>query len=258
MRIDELHANRQAQNRQTLRDLAKYAHTLEFARKMEEAQRVLYQFLERCHTPVVSCGGGKDGTAVLLLAANMDPDIRVVCANPPNPLPDREDHLHNLKHFMRCTWDDVSYPWDVDAVLDGEKPYPNKLKVRRLSQWAAENGVDGVIFGLRNAESKARALNFAQNGHIYTTRAGLRCQPLARWTWRDVICLSLLWDAPINPVYTKMDGISNLDHLHDGTWWPHGTQDRAAWMRRYYPDFYPLYLAAQKVEGQKEYIPCTY
>lgn len=58
---------------------------------------------------------------------------------------------------------------------------------------------------------------------------------------QDSLCLAMLFDAPINPVYIKMDGIGNMEHLHDGTWWPHGKNDREGWMKKHYPDYFDLY-----------------
>ena len=36
---------------------------------------------------------------------------------------------------------------------------------------------------------------------------------------RGRLCIGLATGYPINPVYEKMEGIFNLDRLHDGTWW---------------------------------------
>lgn len=225
---------------------------------MDDAVRAIAQFLEICKYPVVSCGGGKDGTAIALLVKRLGGSVPIVCADPPNPLPDREAHKDELKRFLGVPWFSVPYPWDVDAVLNGKEAYPNGLKMRALSEWQQKHGVDGVVFGIRTAESRARKINLAKNGMTYKVGDGLRCQPIARWSAYDSICLAMHMDAPINPVYWKLGGIGNVEQLHDGTWWPHGFCDRLGWMRRYYPEYAGKYERALQIQGNKEFSECRY
>jgi len=247
MQISEIHEMQKANNAARLRDLEKYAHTIEFQRRVDQSLDLLATFLQHCNNPVISCGGGKDGTAVALLSRLLGADTPIICANPPNPLPDREEHKENLKHWLNREWIDVPYNWDVDLVISGAEKYPEGLKMRTLSKFQKDHGIDGVVFGIRAAESRKREINLAMRGEIYETPNGARCQPIVRWRAEDSLCLALLMDAPINPVYIKMDGAGSLEQLHDGTWWPHGMENRSGWMRRYYPDYYDLYEAALKI-----------
>lgn len=248
MLINQLHDIQAAKNATKLTDLEKYARTIDFRRKLDHSLKVLSAFLEHTENPVVSCGGGKDGTAVALLVQMLGANMPVICANPPNPLPDREEHKRNLKKWLGVPWHDIDYSWDITSVLDGQEKYPDGLKIKRLSEYQREHQFDGVIFGIRAAESRARSINLAIHGEIYRITDGMRCQPISKWTAKDSLCLALLMDAPINPVYQKMDGISDLEYLHDGTWWPHGKEDKRGWIKRYYPDFYDLYLKAEKIK----------
>ena len=68
MRFDQIAAMADQKNMETLLDFKKFSKTLEFGRKVDEAMRALDVFFETCENPAVSCGGGKDGTAVALLA----------------------------------------------------------------------------------------------------------------------------------------------------------------------------------------------
>lgn len=257
MLISQLQARAQAQCDNKLTDLVKYSKTLEFQRKIKHSLLVLSTFLEHTNRPLISCGGGKDGTAVALLAHILGAKVPIICANPPNPLPDRETHKDILKKWLGMTWIDLDYPWDVQAVLDGRQRYPDGLKMKRLSEYQKENHFDGVIFGIRAAESRGRAINLALRGEVYETPEGARCQPIARWTARDSLCLALLLDAPINPVYHKMDGCGDLEYLHDGTWWPHGAEDKGGWIRHYYPDYYDLYRQAERI-GEGQILECRF
>lgn len=257
MLIGDILSQSDAKNCETLSDIKKYAYTLEFRRKLDHALDVLDTFLNRAKNPIISCGGGKDGTAVALLAQMLGACVPIICANPPNPLPDREIHKKVLKQWLGQKWIDVGYPWNVDGVLSGVERYPAGLKMNILSKYQHEHGIDGVIFGIRAAESKARKMNLAIHGEIYKTKDGDRCQPIAKWDAKDSLCIAMMMDAPINSVYIKMDGIGNMEQLHDGTWWPHGTEDRTNWFRRYYPDYYELYEAARKIGDGKDYV-CRY
>lgn len=207
-------------------------------------QRYIYKYFvahKISKMPAFICfgGGGKDGTAVLILAQMIKPDILVICADPPNPLPDRQEHIDNCTHsgiinnIIR-----VPYDWDVQAVLSGIIKYPDGLKMRLLHEQQKISNIDGIIWGCRNSESRTRQINFANNGYIYQVADGTyRCQPIAKWTPEEALALALATGYPINPVYAKMDGIYNLDDLHDGTWWPHGYDDtKQFWIKKYYPE----------------------
>ena len=219
----------------------------QFQRKLDHSIRVIDAFLHNVDNPMISCGGGKDGTAVALLAKLVGAHVNIICANPPNPLPDREAHKNELRKWLGERWIDLPYNWDVNAVLSGQKPYPKYLKNRTLSDYQERNNIDGILFGIRAAESKSRQINLALHGEIYEMGAGKRCQPIAKWNAEDSLCLALLMDAPINPIYFKLDGTGGMEQLHDGTWWPHGLEDRSGWMRRYYPDYANQYEKALMV-----------
>ncbi len=252
MFINDVHAKSHQDKQYCLKDLQKYAKTIQFRRKLDHSCKVLDAFLCNTKNPVISCGGGKDGTAIALLAKLIGAHVPIVCANPPNPLPDRETHIKNLKQWLPEQWTDISYDWDVESVLSGRKEYPEGLKMRVLSEYQEQEAIDGVIFGIRARESRKREINLAAHGEIYKSKSGMRCQPIARWTAEESLCLALLMDAPINPVYIKMDGCGNLEQLHDGTWWAHGLQDKSGWIKRYYPDYYDLYEQSIKVGASKE------
>lgn len=248
MRISEINSNSDERNAQKLMDIAKYAHTIEFQRKLDASKRTLEKFFEMTNNPAISCGGGKDGTAIALLAKLIGADVPYLMANPPNPLPDRQTHNEQLIKWLGGKWHIIDYDWNVDNVLTGKERYPDALKIKRLSDFQQEKKFDGIVLGIRSAEAEYRAINLAMRGEIYQAKIGWRCQPIARWRAEDSLCLALLMDAPINPVYVKMNGCGGMEQLHDGTWWPHGKNDRLGWMRRYYPDYADMYEKALLVK----------
>ena len=252
MKLEDIKREEEEKNVATLNDCLKLSRTLTFKHKVNNALHTLDDFFEITSNPEVSCGGGKDGTAIAILAKTINPDAKIICANPPNPLPDRTKHVENLKQYLNMNWNDIYYPWDVEEVLNGTSQYPEGLKMKLLRQWQLENNIDGVIFGIRAAESRGREINYSKYGKIYKTSQGLRCQPIAEWKAEDSICLALLFDAPVNPVYEKMQGVGDKEQLHDGTWWPHGAGDRSGWIKKYYPEHYEDYVKALRVYNGKK------
>lgn len=241
-----------------IQDCIKHSRTLAFKRKYEKALKRVETFLERAKNPVISCGGGKDSTAVSIIARNVCPNIQIVCADPPNPLSDRESHVQNLLAWLGEPFIRIPYTWDVNAVLKGEKNYPEGLKMRTLQQWHKDKGIDGVILGLRKAESNTRRRNFEHRGYIYAVQNGWRCQPIADMSAAEVLCVALLHDAPVNPVYTKQTGDINFEHIRDGTWWPHGFVDNSAWVRQYYPEHYESHALASIVYNAHKSRVCEF
>lgn len=235
-----------------LTDCVKLAGTRVFKNKVFEALNVIEYFFNITKRPAVSFGGGKDGTAVLILAQMIDPNVPILTADPPNPLPDREGHIKTCEKEFCKNIIHVPYNWNVDKVLNLEEKYPDGLKQEMLREAQKLEGIDGIIWGCRNSESRSRAINFHKNGYVYQCADGTwRCQPIAKWTAEDAFALALATGYPINPVYKKMEGVYNLDNLHDGTWWPHGEDDKASWLKKYYPDYCDKYLRAIMVADRR-------
>ncbi len=254
MRINDI-----SSNGFKLSDCCKLIATLDFRRKHDEALRIIEYFLTLSKHPAVSCGGGKDGTAALILAQEINPKIDVICADPPNPLDGRDKHLAELFAIANTNVIRISYNWDVEAVLRGEQPYPEGLKMRMLAEAQKEREIDGIIWGCRNSESNARTINFCRNGYIYQVADGTwRCQPIAKWSAMDVIALAMATGYPINPLYEKLDGIPSIDNIHDGTWYPHGKGDEKQWwIKKYYPQHYEDYLRALKLP-KGSFVECRF
>lgn len=242
----------------TIQECSKFAHTLSFKRKCEAAKHRIEAFLSKVKNPILSCGGGKDSTAMAVLCRQVAPDIPIVCADPPNPLSDRKTHVEDLFSWLGGSIYRVSYDWNVQAVLEHEAQYPEGLKQRILSAWHKDKGIDGVVFGIRTAESRVRRLLIRSRGFVYQNKGGgWRCCPIADMTAQEALCVALLYDAPINPVYTKQKGACNLERIRDGTWWPHGMDD-SLWIKEYYPEHYEDYLRALSVYDVKKSIVCSY
>ena len=249
------------QPKKPLSHLKAVAGTIQFQQKVFEAQKSIERLMKLSNRPIISCGGGKDSTAIAILAKSVNPDTYVICANPPNPLPDREPHNSELKKYLGGTWIDLPYDWDVDAVLDGDNPYPAGLKMKLLKEFQSDNEIDGIVMGVRAAESKGRLINYRIRGDLYKVDDGWRCTPIVTFTAEESLAVALLHDAPINPVYEKTHLAPNYEYLRDGTWWCHSTQYADAvggWVKHYYPDYYNKYMASVAIQGNAKSRVCTY
>ena len=151
-------------------------------------------------------------------------------------------------------WRVVPYPWDVDAVLEGDEDYPVMLKVRLLEQQMAADGIDGIALGIRAAESKSRTVALRTRGLLYWAkkRQAWTCAPLAWWTAEEVVGYILARDAvPLNPVYHKLTAAPPLDYLRDGTWYPREVSDADGyreWLAMHYADCIPSYDQALEIQ----------
>jgi len=240
----------------SLINMGSWTRTLAFRRKLDQSIRAIEEWRGRCSRPIVSVSGGKDSTLLLLLCRQVDPDIIALRADPPNPLPDRQAHVDELKRAMGGSWSTVDYPWDVDAVLARDERYPARLKIRALQTEAASLGADGVAIGIRAAESRERRISCYQRGLVYRVASGrLRCTPLAWWTAEEVIGALVSQDAaPLNPVYrrTHLMPRGRVESLRDGTWWPHiDPADHRPWLAYHYPELIEQYDRAVFVHRQR-------
>jgi 3'-phosphoadenosine 5'-phosphosulfate sulfotransferase (PAPS reductase)/FAD synthetase len=227
--------------------------TIDWHRRVEIACRDIDRWLEKCRAPIVSCSGGKDSTVLLALCRERRPDIPVIRADPPNPLPERAEHVHHLQDAAAGEWHVVPYPWDVEAVLEGRARYPANLKIRQLQSAQKSLNVDGVALGIRAAESAQRRRILRARGTVYQLKDGSwRCCPLAWWSAEDVLGYLLrLNSLPLNPVYRHTERMpeGNLEWLRDGTWWPHGLypEQNRPWMELHYPDVVGLFDRALRI-----------
>ena len=230
---------------------AGYAGTRHHARLLGQSRAAIRDWLARCKRPVVSVSGGKDSVLLLALVREQDPTVPAIRADPPNPLPDRAEHVDNVVTWFGGRWIIVDYPWDVEAVLRGDAPYPTR-KVPALLAAQRTANVDGVAIGIRAAESSARTITIRHRGLVTLRTDGIwSCRPLGWWSALDVLAEIERRDLPLNPVYTHLDGLGrvDMDHVRDGTWWPHGMypEQRSDWMRRYYPEVWPSFDRALRL-----------
>ena len=250
MRFDELKNKQKVLSEKRINDLIALGKTQMFQNKIDESLRDIEMFLVLSKKPAISCGGGKDSTASVVLVNQVDPSIPIYCANYVDPLPGRDEHIEKLKKVFPNKWNDVKYWWDIEAFLLGRLEYPAGLKMRLIDEAMKKDNVDGVIMGIRMKESMVRRITGYKKGSVYQIADGSwRCCPVLRWTAEETLCLLLLFNIPIHPVYYQNLGVTNLEHLRDGTWNGMDFTDKygyGEWLKYYHPEYYEKFKQGER------------
>lgn len=220
-------------------------------RRVERARAIVRDWLSQCRAPYIACSGGKDSVAMLHLiqCASAEP-TPVLWHDSGVEWPGVEQVFARLKdrqlvpalHVVRPKHDVIELK---RRQLAGEISAASKDRLALFAPLAAAvraAGYDAAAVGLRQEESRARAVDRATHGPIYRRRDGiLRCLPLADWTWRDVFAYSVTHRLPLHPIYSA----PLLDLEHRGrirlSWWlstDHWRHGEIAWVRDNYPDIY--------------------
>ncbi len=178
--------------------------------------------------PYVAWSGGKDSQVVLDLARRIDPAMPAIWSD--DELEHEETVVHVLAvpgtvHVLKragalspdagwfMAWADEPY-W---------RPMPPGVPARETySQvWAARQGFDAVVLGLRAGESSTRSQHLRADRLLYRPRFALeaaalgrsdgrgawRCHPIARWSDDDVWAYIAARGLPHNPVYDRLAGV---------------------------------------------------
>lgn len=243
MRLSEL-------QQEPMEDLRAWSSTAEFRSKLARASEVIRAWLQSASRPAISCGGGKDSTAVALLVRAERRDVPIFCAHPPNPMPDRAEHINRLCKYLGEPWINVPYPWNVESVLEGREAYPHLLKIRALTAAMDSCGIDSVAMGIRERESQSRRILAATRGELYRRKNGVVCLPVLRWKAEETLGFAMSIGAPVHPVYKKKHLMPSYEVLRDGTWWPHGlalSRGYRAWLNWHYPSVVESYDRAALV-----------
>jgi 3'-phosphoadenosine 5'-phosphosulfate sulfotransferase (PAPS reductase)/FAD synthetase len=230
--------------------------TLEFKAAVGKAKRLIDRLAVETERPAIMWSGGKDSTAMAHLAV-----VGV-----------------GLKAPVFSEKDDLDYPGELDYVNSNGAAWGADLRVVvpevSPKQWitshsheigvcwdmhsraaqmskecfysvieSASSAHDGIMLGLRAAESRARTVNRAAHGAMYRKRNGqVVCCPLADWSGLDVF--AYLESNGVEPfmVY-RCIAFSNIRDPWNvrKSWWIPGDNARhggVSWLRHYYPGLY--------------------
>lgn len=204
----------------------------------------------------VSWSGGKDSTAVALLATAIHPNVPLAHFDAGLDMPETRPYMGRLA--AERGWDLRRYQagdalaemiatgsWDhaADDTTDGTDGAWLWATRTGPAQMAVEDtGATGHMWGLRASENRRRLALMGRTRGTMARKDGWRsCSPI--WDWRDldVVAFLLHNQVELNPVYDRLSEIGapadahRLGNVIDPASLNLG---RAVWLRRGWPDLW--------------------
>lgn len=187
-----------------------HAETAGFRNRMSVSRRIIENWLSYCQNPYVAFSGGKDSTVLLDLVWEQKSDVVAMFSDDQFILPETESLLGktaNLRRIascvMHCDW---FWSWDDGKQISSGTEWVKPGALDASSQWAHDNGFDGVAVGIRAQENSYRKIAIRRHGVLFYA-AGKQlwqCWPLAEWTTVDIWAYILSRGLNYNHAYDRM------------------------------------------------------
>jgi sulfate adenylyltransferase subunit 2 len=169
--------------------LLAHARSAAYARRVEEALRVIVDGLAMCSRPYLACSFGKDSAVLLHLAitGGVCPPVRWVTFE---------------ETRLLGNYDEVVQAWRDRFVFDlVETRVDTEILQEYDDRRAIPREYDGYLIGLRAEESAWRRRTLRRDGVLYRIQSGytagmLRIAPLAWWRDRDIAAYITANDLP--------------------------------------------------------------
>ncbi len=245
-----------------------HAHTRQFARRVDAARRVIGEALHQ-GGPEAWCGmwsGGKDSTVLVHLLAAEGAHVAVASEKDDLDFPGEREYVERLAAAWRVRLDVLVPPisprqWIAEHAHELRAADDLHSRAAALSKACFYDVVeaytapyDGVLLGLRQAESEGRRLNRATRGLLYRKAptahhpAGqLVATPLGDWEGIDVYAYAEARGLDLLPVYQCVAFMHRREPWRvRKSWWLPGCAGRhggVAWLRRYWPGLYAQLVA---------------
>jgi len=232
-----------------------HAATAVHLRRVERARRTVEEMAARRPEAVVAWSGGKDSTAMLhMVHAAGVPYAGAMSEKDDLDFPGEEAYVRGIASACGVRLDVLRPPFSVQEWLAAHPVDPRDDQHGRgaalskaafyevVEAYHAARGRPGVYLGLRTAESRARNVNRAAHGVIYTKRNGETvCTPLADFADIDVYAYLFAHDIPLLDVYRCVRLDERPGRVRKSWWLPAGEAGRRGgmvWLRVYYPSLY--------------------
>lgn len=159
---------------------------------------------------------------------------------------------YGLRNFVKTQPDQETLERTLRSVDIGAR-HPTRdfvYECLERPRWRVmdEHEIDGVILGMRAAESRNRAIVVATKGPEYWSRRekAETLLPLANWRTEDVFCYAMSRDVPLHPVYKRMPEMGfdrDRVRLSSPVNLVGAGYGQIEALRRLYPDTYRRYIA---------------
>jgi 3'-phosphoadenosine 5'-phosphosulfate sulfotransferase (PAPS reductase)/FAD synthetase len=233
-----------------------WAQTRQHQWRVRQAGMRVDTWLERVQNPYVAFSTGKDSLCVLSIVRQKRPSIPAVYFDADCAFPESKDLMAFtsnlivfptaeplLETFRRCGG------FDGDSI---ERETMKTTVYEPIKQLIDQYDFDGVCYGLRSQESRARRLNAKVRGPVFQyKRDGLwACQPIYDWIYDDVWAYIVSHELAYCGTYDRMWDMPEEDQRL--SYWAGETKrrwGRWAWLKRNYPDLFNR-LAAEFPEAR--------
>jgi phosphoadenosine phosphosulfate reductase len=186
----------------------------------------------------VACSFGKDSIIVLFMALKYKPDIKVIFNNTGVEFPETLEYKEQMKKLWNLNlietkpYKDMTFWKCADKYgLPNTRSNKHKIHSPRCCYYCKEKpaidkyrelGIRAVLTGLTKAESRNRALLITMMDNGIKEKDGIgfcgqryfaknwgiwRLHPIAYWTEKEAFDYIKKNKIPLNPVYTKWNGI---------------------------------------------------
>jgi len=226
-----------------------------FKKKLAETKTVIREFLniKGNNKVYVAWSTGKDSTAMLHLVLRETTDIRVMSQDDDIDTQDITSYRDNIVDLFKIKVDQISSDYNLldfikDHDIDITEDVTSKNSLlsaeifyKPIEKYFHDNKFTGFFMGLRKDESRARELNFLKRGHIYRKANGaFICQPMARWTARDIFSYFAVNNIPINPIYFYVKFKKGPESIRSNFLLPGSFSNKgeAVWIKYYFPEIF--------------------
>lgn len=203
-----------------------------YKKRVAKTKEIIYQALKKINNPYAAISFGKDSMVMLHMLIQHRPNIPMVWsdrgeeAELPATYPFVEQvkrryniNLQIIKPEMSIF--EIYRRYGLPEINEGvTKAIVAKVNLLLpFAKFVKENNIDGYFQGLRADESKARRMMAASHGATFERKKdGLTvCNPLLRWTGRDIWAYIVANDVPYHPEYDN-EKFNNREQIRLSNW----------------------------------------
>jgi 3'-phosphoadenosine 5'-phosphosulfate sulfotransferase (PAPS reductase)/FAD synthetase len=227
-----------------------WARTRQHQWRVQQAAQRVTAWLTHVQRPYVAFSGGKDSQCCLHLVRAQAPDTPAVYLDAQCAFPEVTALIEATPHCLAFPADEpflttlARYGLHDDRLERATMQTTVYGPVQRL---LAQEGFDGVCYGLRAEESPQRQRHAQARGAVFQYRRDgvWACQPLWDWRYNDVWAYILTHDLPYCGVYDRLWDAPEADQRV--SYWAGETKrrwGRYAWVKRNYPGLWNQLVAA--------------